>query len=265
MTLTALLAGCAAAGAAAAAARLLPEPGASRAAGLRRTLAGRRPTGHAAADDRLAAAGVEGRVSVSEVRWARWILGLVALALALPLAANAPGRAGIVVILALPAGAALLPDRLLAVRARRRAAQVAAGLPDAVALLLLACEAGLSPARALEQAGHHGRGLAATELGAVAAALRSGAGWDAALDALQRRCPSPAMATLVSALRRAHRHGVSPLPALEALLADTRAARAAAAREAAARAAPQIQLVVALLLVPAVLALVAAVLLPSLG
>jgi tight adherence protein C len=68
----------------------------------------------------------------------------------------------------------------------------------------------------------------------------------------------------VGALRRSARHG-SPLgPALGAIAADARAERARRVRDSAARAAPKVQLIVALLLVPAVLLLVAAALAASL-
>jgi len=52
---------------------------------------------------------------------------------------------------------------------------------------------------------------------------------------------------------------------LDALAAEARSREAARVAERAARAAPKIQLVVALLLVPSVLLLVAAALVPALG
>ena len=73
------------------------------------------------------------------------------------------------------------------------------------------------------------------------------------------------MAALVAALQRADRHGAPLAPALAALAADARAARARAVREQAAKAAPKIQLVVALLLVPAVMLLVGAALAAAFG
>ncbi|HET8758259.1 MAG TPA: type II secretion system F family protein, partial [Solirubrobacteraceae bacterium] len=59
------------------------------------------------------------------------------------------------------------------------------------------------------------------------------------------------------------RHGAPLGPALTAEAATARARRAQRAAEQAARAAPQIQLVVALLLVPGVLLLGTAALLPA--
>ncbi len=82
---------------------------------------------------------------------------------------------------------------------------------------------------------------------------------------LAARCPLPELDALAAALRRADRHGAPLAPALRALAADARADRARAVRDRAARGAPKIQLVIALLLVPAILLLVAAALSASLG
>jgi tight adherence protein C len=79
-----------------------------------------------------------------------------------------------------------------------------------------------------------------------------------ALGRLARRCPLEGVAALVAAIARSERHGAPLAPALRALAADARAQRAQRVRERAARAAPKIQLVVALLLVPAVMLLVGA-------
>jgi tight adherence protein C len=80
------------------------------------------------------------------------------------------------------------------------------------------------------------------------------------LRAMTVRLPQPEVATLVAALERATRHGT---PLAEALAAQSHEARLALqrrVREEAARAGPKIQLVVALMLVPSVLLLVAAAL-----
>ena len=87
---------------------------------------------------------------------------------------------------------------------------------------------------------------------------------DEALEGLATRLPQPEIRAFVAALERAGRHGA---PLGDTLAAQARAARFALARrvrEDAARAGPKIQLVVALLLVPSVLLLVAAALLSAL-
>jgi tight adherence protein C len=80
---------------------------------------------------------------------------------------------------------------------------------------------------------------------------------------LVRRCPLAGMAVLVAALERAERHGAPLADTLAAQAREAREARARHLREHAAKAAPKIQLVVALLLVPSVMLLVAAALLAS--
>ena len=73
------------------------------------------------------------------------------------------------------------------------------------------------------------------------------------------------MPTLVAAIARSERHGAPLAPALQSLATEARAEQSRRLRDRAARAAPKIQLVVALVLVPAVMLLVAAVLVQGLG
>ena len=84
-----------------------------------------------------------------------------------------------------------------------------------------------------------------------------------ALADLAARVPFPEVRTLVGALERARRHGAPLADTLAAQARDARFALARRVREEAARAGPQIQLVVALLLVPSVLLLIVAALLTA--
>ncbi len=175
-----------------------------------------------------------------------------------------PGRLGAALLVAAPAGAFCLPDLLVRRRTRRRNAALARELPDALDLLRVAVQSGLTPGRAMGEVGARATGLLAGELRDGARRLALGEPSDLVLDRLDRRCRIPAVAALVAALRRSGRHGAPLAPTLAALAADARAERARVLREQAARAAPKIQLVVALALVPGVLLLMAAVLLPRL-
>jgi tight adherence protein C len=188
----------------------------------------------------------------------------VALLGGAPLAAALPGRLGVVALLALPVAGFLAPDHLLARRTRRRARAMEAELPDLLDLLRVSIEAGLPVSRALGDVGRRHRGPLAREWAAAAERLALGMPRDATLDRLTRRCPPPAIATLTAAIRRAERHGAPLAGALAAQARDARAERARRIRERAARAGPKIQLVVALLLVPSVLLLVAAALVVTL-
>ncbi len=77
---------------------------------------------------------------------------------------------------------------------------------------------------------------------------------------MTRRLPQPEIQALVAALERARRHGAPLAETLEAQARDARFALRRAVQEDAAKAGPKIQLVVALMLVPSVLLLVAAAL-----
>jgi tight adherence protein C len=213
-------------------------------------------------DARLAAAGVA--TSGAELAAIRTGAALVALAAVLPLAWAAPGRLGLGLAVLAPAAAHAAPSPWLWRRTRRRAAAVDAELADVLDLLRVALAAGLAPMRALAEVGRRHPGVLAEELRRAAGRRALGLPAATVLDELEERCPGEGVPALCAALRRADRHG-APLNA--ALLAQARASRAGAAArtaEAAARASPRIQLVVALLLVPSVLLLVAAGLLPAL-
>ena len=165
-----------------------------------------------------------------------------------------------------PAGRRLpRPRRAAGARARRRHRRLLAALPDALDLLAVSAGSGRGPAAGLEQLARAGEGPLAEELRLVAAELSCGVPLGAALAALRRRVPGGELATLVAAIERSRRFG-SPLAEqlrrqATALRRDSRRA----VEERAARAAPKIQLVVALVLVPSVLLMIAAGLIANAG
>jgi tight adherence protein C len=182
--------------------------------------------------------------------------------LGLLLAAGAPGRLGWITPPAAAAAGFFALDVWLAQKARGRADQVALELPDVLDLLRVALAAGLPPTRALEEVGARHGGVLASELARAAARVRVGVPFATALAQLARRAPrATALATV---LDRAHRLGTPPAEALAALGRDARESRARTRAEQAAKAAPKIQLIVALLLVPSVMLLIAAALAPAL-
>jgi tight adherence protein C len=189
---------------------------------------------------------------------------LAALLAALPFAAGAPGRLGPVLPLAGAAAGFLALDGVLIVRTRRRAAAMAVELPDILDLLRVVLDAGLPPGRALAEVGRRHGGMLAAELRRAAARTAVGVTTHDVLRALRRRAPVDGVGALVTVLERAERLGTPPGEALAALARDAREARASRRAEAAAKAAPKIQLIVALLLVPSVMLLVAAALAPAL-
>ncbi|MFL5817167.1 MAG: type II secretion system F family protein, partial [Conexibacter sp.] len=157
----------------------------------------------------------------------------------------------------------LAPELALRRRTRARGAVMELELPDVLDLLRVAVGAGLAPRRALQEVGRRHPGLLAQELLRAQARARLGEPMDKALDGLEARGPAEGVPALVAALRRAERHGAPLAPTLAAQARDARLTRRRQIEEEAARAGPKIQLVVALLLVPSVLLLVAAALLAS--
>ncbi|MGE4426265.1 MAG: type II secretion system F family protein [Solirubrobacteraceae bacterium] len=217
-----------------------------------------------AATDRLAAAGLEPTVGVADlsaVRGAAVVVGVATAVALLPL------LGGSALVLAAIGTIALLlgPDALLDRRIRDRKGRMLRELPDVVDLLRIALRGGRAVSEALAAVGAHRPGLLGDELRRAAAEVRVGVPTETVLVGLRRRCPAEGVAELVAVLLRAHVHGGAAGEALRALAEDLRARRARAAIDRASRAAPRIQLVVALLLVPAAMLLIAAVLVQASG
>ncbi len=187
-------------------------------------------------------------------------LGCLAALLAAP---AAPGRLGLLVAAALPAGGFLAPDALRERRARLRRRRLLAALPDALELLAVGVAAGRSPAAGFAELARVGDGPLAEELRIAVAELSCGSPLAEALAGLRERVPGTEIAGLCATIERSRRYG-SPL--VEQLHRQARALRrdqSRAVEERAARAAPKIQLVVALVLVPSVLLMIAAALIAN--
>jgi tight adherence protein C len=213
---------------------------------------------------RIAAAGDPGGLGPRELMAAKLAASAAGAAAALALASAAPARLALVLVLAGPAGGFLAPDLWLARRAAERARRIRHELPALLDLLRVMVEAGSSLAEALRAVGARTHGPLAREWRATAREVALGVPLERALTGMTERAPLPEVQALVAALERARRHGVPLADTLHAQARDARFALARHAREEAARAGPKIQLVVALLLVPSVLLLVAAALLAAL-
>lgn len=209
---------------------------------------------------RIEAAGRPAGLGVREIMAAKVAAAVIGALAAVPLAALAPGRLGIVIAPLAPAAGFLLPDLWLGRLAAERARRVRRDLPALLDILRVTIQAGGSLSWALGAVGERAEGPLAREWAAVAREVALGVPLAQALHGLSSRLPQPEVRAFVAALDRAARHGA---PLSDTLEAQARAARFALARrirEDAARAGPKIQLVVALLLVPSVLLLVAAAL-----
>ena len=213
---------------------------------------------------RLVAAGEPLGLSVADLMAVKAGAALAGLLAAGPLAAALPGRLPLVATVAGPLAGFLAPDLWLARRVRARALAMTRELPDLLDLLRVSVEAGLSLERGLGEVGRRHSGLLAAEWRRASTELALGVPRAEAVARLHARCPAEGVPAFVAALDRAARHGVPLSSTLAGQARDARAARARRIREDAAKAAPKIQLVVALLLVPSVLLLVASALVAAL-
>ncbi len=211
-------------------------------------------------EQRIAAAGRPGGLGPREVMAAKLAAAPAAALVGALFAALAPGRLGLLIVLVAPVAGFLGPDLWLRRRADERARQVRRELPALLDLLRVSVAAGSSLAAALADVGERAGGPLAAEWRAVGGQVALGVPLEQALAGLARRLPQPEVTALCAALDRARRHGA---PLGDTLAGQSRDARLALRRrvaEDAAKAGPKIQLVVALLLVPSVLLLVAAAL-----
>jgi tight adherence protein C len=207
---------------------------------------------------RLARAGLAGRVSSAVVLVARGggaVTGLFAGLLAAP---AAPGRLSWLVLAGLPAGGFLAPDALLERRGRLRHRQLVAALPDALDLLAVSTATGQGPAAGFAEIAAAGAGPLATELAVCVTEISAGAPQEQALAKLRQRVGGSELAAVVAAIERSRRYGSPLSEQLRRQASALRVGQRRAVQEHAARAAPKIQLVVALVLVPSVLLMIAA-------
>jgi tight adherence protein C len=214
-------------------------------------------------EELVVSAGLSGVVGAGLVERARVggaILGCVicgALALATPLAAI---LAPIVALAGF-----LLPGRILGRRAASRRATLVRELPDLLDLLVISVEAGMALDPALDLASARLPGVLSGEVRTTLRELRLGTPRRAAYRGLADRVASPELQQVVAALLQAEELGAPLSRALAGQAEALRGTRRQHARDRAAQAAPRIQLVIALIMVPGVLVLVMGVLVMELA
>jgi tight adherence protein C len=135
-------------------------------------------------------------------------------------------------------------------------------LPDALDLLAVGTAAGRSPLAGLAELGR-GEGPLARELAMLTAESSCGLAQREALDSLRRRAPVREVAAMCGVIERSRRYGSPLADQLREQATALRGVQRRRIEEQAARAAPKIQLAVALLLVPSVLLMIAAGLLAN--
>jgi tight adherence protein C len=185
--------------------------------------------------------------------------GLAALAVA----PAAPGHLSLLVAIGIPAAGFFAPDALGERRARLRRRRLVAALPDALDLLAVGAASGRSPAAGFAEIARSGVGPLADELRMTVAELECGRPLAEALQSLRTRVPGNEFATLCAAIERSRRYGSPLADQLRRQSSALRRDQRRLVEEHAARAAPKIQLVVALVLVPSVLLMIAAALIAN--
>ena len=160
--------------------------------------------------------------------------------------------------------ASLAPEALLERAARRRRAADQAALPDALDLLAVGVAAG-RPDRVLDEIAAVDRWPACLRALDRPGRARVRRPHRDAMSALAHRVPGPELGALAAALERSRRFGSPLADELHDQATALRRDASSALAERAARAAPKIQLVVALLLVPSVLLMLAAALVANAG
>jgi tight adherence protein C len=211
---------------------------------------------------KLRRAGLEGRVGPGTIFASRLAIAVLALPAALAAAPVAPGRASLLVAAGVPIGAALFPDLLLERGVRLRRRRIAATLPDSLELMAVGAAAGRGPGALLREAARAADGPLQEELAAAVSALDCGRPQSLTLRELGHYGGAE-LAALAALLDRSRRLGAPLADGLQAQAASLREGRARQIGEHGAKAAPKIQLVVALLLVPSVLLILSAAILAN--
>jgi tight adherence protein C len=182
---------------------------------------------------------------------------------ALVAAPAAPGHLSLLVAIGMPLAGFFVPDALVERRARLRRRRLVAALPDALDLLAVGAASGRGPAAGFAEIARSGVGPLADELRMTVAEIECGRPLAEALQSLRARVPGNEVATLCAAIERSRRYGSPLADQLRRQSGALRRDQRRLVEEHAARAAPKIQLVVALVLVPSVLLMIAAALIAN--
>jgi tight adherence protein C len=213
--------------------------------------------------DRIARSGLEARLPLTAIMLGKFAGAAVGALVALAAAPAAPGHLSLLVTVGLPAAGFFTPDALLERRARLRNRRLVGALPDACDLLAVAAVAGRSPDAGFTELARGSEGPLADELRMTVAELSCGRPLSAALRSLRGRVAGSEIATLCATIERSRRYGSPLAEQLRRQSSALRSDQRRAVEERAARAAPKIQLVVALVLVPSVLLMITAALIAN--
>lgn len=209
---------------------------------------------------RLTRAGLSARITPRGFIGAKIAGAAVGGATALILVPAAPGRLSPVLGLALLASGFVGPDAWAERIARRRRSAMVSALPDALDLVAVGTATGRTPVALFAEIAVGTAGPLAAELALAVAEIEAGARQADALAALRERTAVPELGAVGAALERSRRYGSPLADELHSQAATLRAQEQRRISDRAARAAPKIQLVVAMVLVPSALLAIAAAL-----
>ncbi len=210
--------------------------------------------------ERIRRAGLEESLVPRTVFMAKGCLAAVAMLFGSMFMTILPGRLAPLILIALAAGGFILPDFLLERAARKRHRRMVAALPDVLDLLAVSVQTGRGMGGCLLDLASSGRGPLIMEMSRAGDDMAWGSGQAAALEGLRKRIGGTEITSFVSTLERSRRLGSPLADQLRRQSATLRQDQRRAIEEEAARAAPKIQLVIALILVPSVLLLIVAAL-----
>jgi tight adherence protein C len=213
---------------------------------------------------RLAAAGRPGSLRARD--WMALKAGVAGSASigSVGILAGGGGRVAVLAAVAGPVAGFVAPDFWLTRAVRVRADAAMRELPDLLDLLRVEVAAGVPPVRAMGAVAAQFDGPLAQEWRRVAAAVALGTPQGDAIAEMATRVAADEVRAFADTLLRSRRHGLPLGAGLAALASGAREARRRRIREQAARAGPKMQLVVALVLVPSMLLIVAALLVSQL-
>ena len=213
--------------------------------------------------DRIRRAGREADLTPRSLLLAKAMAAATGLCLGSILGPVLPSRLGWLLLVGLGCFGFLLPDLALERTARRRHHRMVTALPDALDLLAVSVASGRPVAAGLAELAGNGRGPLACELAAAGQDIAWGAAQETALESLKARIGGTEIASFCATLERSRRLGSPLADQLRRQASTLRQDQRRSIEEQAARAAPKIQLVIALVLVPSVLLLMVAALIAN--
>jgi tight adherence protein C len=202
---------------------------------------------------RLAAAGLNGRISVEAYVTLRLALVVGGVLVSLVVASSNRITTGPTVLAALLTGYAcfVVPGFVLSRRATARRQRVANALPDALDLLAVTVEAGLGLYGAIARLVESTTGTLSDEFALVLTEVRVGESSERALKRMAQRLDTPEVTSFVRSLVQSEQLGVSLGQTLRNLADDARRRRRSLAEENAAKAPVKMLFPAALFIFPA--------------